>query len=67
MRTALMVADVVAGLGVVLLVVAGPSNMAPGGVVLPIGLAVLGLMTGVVLRFAIARSAKDRRDKPSTP
>lgn len=67
MRTALLVADVVAGLGVVLLVVAGPSNSSPTGVVFPIGLAVVGLVTGVVLRFAIARSEKVRRDKPSTP
>ncbi len=67
MRIALLVADVVAGFGVVLLFVAGPSNTSPGGVVLPIALAVAGLVTGVVLRFAIGRSAKVRRDKPSTP
>ena len=62
MRIALLVADVVAGLGVVLLFVAGPSNMGPAGVVVPVGLAVLGLVTGVILRFAIA---KVRRDKAS--
>ena len=64
MRVALLVADVVAGLGVVLLVLAGPSTMSPAGVVVPIGLAAIGLVTGVILRFAIA---KVRRDKPSNP
>lgn len=56
MRTALIVTDCVAGLGLVLLFLAGPGIMQPIGVVVPIGMAVVGLVAGVVLRWLVPRA-----------
>lgn len=55
MRTALLVADVLAGVGLVMLLLAGPGNMAPTGVIFPIAMCASGLVVGVVLRFFIGR------------
>ncbi len=64
MRTALLVTDVLAGFGLVMLVLAGPGIMAPAGVVFPLVLCASGLVLGVVLRFFIG-GEKVRPDKPS--
>ena len=61
MRVALLVADVIAGFGLVLLVAAGARATPPFGVVLAIVMSGIGLVLGVGLRFVIGRRAAAAR------